>query len=101
MLPSLFLDIQPPVIVGCPGDRNILTSDLYSRQYWSEPSITDPHGKMVHVTKNYQKSVFEFPWGEFTVQYSAVKPSNGLRAECKFNISVKRKCKNGMISDLW
>ncbi|XP_060568382.1 sushi, von Willebrand factor type A, EGF and pentraxin domain-containing protein 1-like [Ruditapes philippinarum] len=83
------IDVQPPIVQGCPADRNIVTSDLTSRQNWSEPNITDPHGTQVVITKNYQKSEFVFPWGEFTIQYSAVKPSNGLRAECKFNISVK------------
>lgn len=87
-------DIQPPVVATCPSDRHILTSDMTSKQTWSEPNITDPLGKDVRITKNYQKSSFEFPWGEYTIQYSAVKPSNGLTAECTFNISVKRKLAN-------
>ncbi|XP_053381798.1 sushi, nidogen and EGF-like domain-containing protein 1 [Mercenaria mercenaria] len=86
------VDIQPPVVEGCPVDRNIMTSNLTSRQTWSEPKITDPHGTNVSVTKNYQTNSFEFPWGEFTIQYSAVKISNGLKAECKFTISVTRAC---------
>lgn len=84
-------DIQPPVVAGCPTNRYILTSDMTSKQTWSEPTITDPLGQEVQVTQNYQKSSFDFPWGEYTIQYSAVKPSNGLRAECTFNVSVKRK----------
>ena len=76
---------------GCPADRNIVTSNLTSTQIWTKPNITDPHGKPVTITTNYQKSEFTFPWGEFTVQYSAVKPANGLRVECLFKISVKRK----------
>lgn len=83
------VDIQPPVVSGCPADRNILTSNLTNIQSWIEPNITDPHGTKVHITKNYVKSSYEFPWGEFTILYTGVKPSNGLRAECKFNITVK------------
>lgn len=85
------LDIQPPVVSRCPTDRHVLTSNMTSFQTWNEPSFSDPHGLEIKITKNYLTTSFEFPWGEFTVQYSALKPSNGMKAECLFNISVKRK----------
>lgn len=98
------VDIQPPVITGCSEDIKVNTNNMTSHQSWEEPNITDPHGGEVSITKNYMESVFEFPWGEHTVQYHAIKSSNGLSAECTFNISVKPfPCKtldppvNGMV----
>ena len=76
---------------GCPTDVDVLTSNLTSLQSWNEPIFTDPLGFYITVTTNYPTPTYEFPWGEFTVQYSAVKPSNGLRTECTFNITIKRK----------
>jgi hypothetical protein len=77
--------------MGCPEDRMIITENMKTLQTWDEPVFEDPHGTPVHVTKNYQTNSHEFPWGEFYIQFTAVKPSNGYRTECKFKISVKRK----------
>jgi len=52
--------------------------------------FTDPHGFNISVTSNYEESEYEFPWGEFVVQYHAVKPSNGMTTECSFTRAVKR-----------
>lgn len=83
------VDIQPPVVSGCPADRNLQVVNITTLQSWTEPNIYDPHGTRVYITKNYVNSSYEFPWGEYTVSYNGVKPSNGLRAECKFKISIK------------
>ncbi|XP_060571632.1 sushi, von Willebrand factor type A, EGF and pentraxin domain-containing protein 1-like isoform X2 [Ruditapes philippinarum] len=89
------VDIQPPVVMRCPGDRMIITENMTSLQTWHEPVFEDPHGTPVHITKNYQTNSHEFPWGEFYIHFAAVKPSNGYRTECKFKISVKpRPCKD-------
>ncbi|XP_060571633.1 sushi, von Willebrand factor type A, EGF and pentraxin domain-containing protein 1-like [Ruditapes philippinarum] len=89
------VDIQPPVVMGCPEDRMIITENMKTLQTWDEPVFEDPHGTPVHVTKNYQTNSHEFPWGEFYIQFVAVKPSNGYRTECKFKISVKpHPCKD-------
>ena len=74
----------------CPANVDVLTSNQTSSQSWTEPMFTDPHGFDVLVTTNYPTPTYEFPWGEFAVQYTAVKPSNGLRRECVFNITIKR-----------
>ncbi|XP_060571634.1 sushi, von Willebrand factor type A, EGF and pentraxin domain-containing protein 1-like [Ruditapes philippinarum] len=83
------IDIQPPVVKGCPEDRMIITENMTSLQTWDEPVFEDPHGTSVHVTNNYPTNSHEFPWGEFYIHFTAVKPSNGFRTECKFKISVK------------
>lgn len=83
------VDIQPPVVSDCPLDRNIRVSSITTLQSWTEPNIYDPHGTRIYITKNYVNSSNEFPWGDYMISYNAVKPSNGLEAECKFKISVK------------
>lgn len=86
-----FPDIQPVIVTGCPNNIEAFVSNMTSFQTWTEPTFYDPHGSDVVVSMNYPESRSEFPWGVFSVQYSAVKPSNGLSSECTFNVSVKRK----------
>ena len=31
------------------------------------------------------------PWGDYTIQYAAIKANNGMQTECTFQISVYRK----------
>ncbi|KAH3752975.1 hypothetical protein DPMN_187602 [Dreissena polymorpha] len=83
------IDIQPPVMQGCEADREVFVSNMTSVQTWGVPVFLDPHGFEVVVTSNYRSNSFEFPWGVHTVQYAAVKSSNGLTAECTFNIRIK------------
>ncbi|KAH3713149.1 neurogenic locus notch homolog protein 3-like [Dreissena polymorpha] len=83
------IDIQPPVVTGCPKHKTTNVTSMTSNQTWTEPVFKDPHGFNVTVSKNYPLSSYEFPWGVHTVQYTAVKPSNGLSAECTFVITVK------------
>ncbi|XP_052260173.1 fibropellin-3-like [Dreissena polymorpha] len=83
------IDIQPPVMQGCPVDREVFVSNMTSVQTWGVPVFLDPHGFEVVVTSNFRSNSFEFPWGVHTVQYAAVKPSNGLTAECTFTIRIK------------
>lgn len=85
-----FADIQAPVVANCPSDKHITTSNMTHTLTWTEPKFSDPHGREVTVSKNYQNNTFDFPWGEFTVQYTAVKPFNGLTESCLFKVSVKR-----------
>lgn len=83
------MDNQAPIVHGCPENRTILTANMKSFQTWEVPNITDPHQEQLEITTNYRNNSYEFPWGNFIVQYHAVKPSNGLTAECTFAISVK------------
>lgn len=53
--------------------------------------FTDPFGNSIDITANYPQAEFDFPWGDFVVQYLAVKVNNGLPAECTFNVSIRRK----------
>jgi len=82
--------VQPPLITGCPTDRLIHVTDLSRYEEWTAPEFSDPHGFNISVSSNYEESEYEFPWGEFVVQYHAVKPSNGMATECSFTIAVKR-----------
>ncbi|WAR06503.1 SNED1-like protein [Mya arenaria] len=65
------IDIQSPELDACPDDRTIIVSQMTSTQTWMEPTFYDPHGFEVKVTKNYPISTYEFPWGVYTVQYTA------------------------------
>ena len=90
-MPCFGPDVQPPVMTGCPVDRLVHVTELTRNVSWTAPGFSDPHGFNISVTSNYKESDYEFPWGEFVVQYSAVKPSNGMTAECNFTIAVKRR----------
>ncbi|XP_052070060.1 fibropellin-3-like isoform X3 [Mytilus californianus] len=83
------VDIQPPVMTNCSSDKYITTSKLTDLVEWQIPSFTDPHNFPIDVTANYLSNEFTFPWGDFNVSYSAVKPSNGLRTNCLFGISLR------------
>ncbi|XP_078327154.1 E-selectin-like isoform X2 [Crassostrea virginica] len=83
-------DIQPPVMSDCQNSETILTSQPEAIASWRIPSFHDPMGNPLSVFTNYPSSnSSSFPWGDFTVQYSALKLSNGLREECNFTISVR------------
>ncbi|XP_069125355.1 protein eyes shut-like [Argopecten irradians] len=84
-------DIQPPVMTDCPSNIKMNVSKPTVRVNWTIPTFTDPMKTTLKKTHNYPSNHWEFPWGDYTVQYSAVKPSNGLRTECVFNITVRRK----------
>ncbi|WAQ94731.1 SNED1-like protein [Mya arenaria] len=87
-------DIQPPIYDHCPTNKAILVTTMTTNQTWTEPVFTDPHGFGIEISKNYQNSSFEFPWGKFAIQYIATKPSNGMTKECTFWITVTpHQCK--------
>lgn len=87
----LFADIQRPVVSHCPRDIILNATERTLQVNWTEPDISDPFGNTVQVTKNYAHPTFTFPWGDFTVQYHGTKISNGLSAECTFQINIRRK----------
>lgn len=76
---------------NCSSDQSFTTDSLTTRYDWQVPEFSDPHNFDVVVTSNYPSNVFTFPWGDFSVSYSAVKPSNGLDSQCLFEIKVRRK----------
>ncbi|XP_048776989.2 sushi, von Willebrand factor type A, EGF and pentraxin domain-containing protein 1-like isoform X2 [Ostrea edulis] len=82
-------DIQPPVMTGCQNSETILTTQPEAFASWNIPSFQDPMGRQLIVSSNYPTNSTSFPWGDFTVQYSALKPSNGLRTECNFTLSIR------------
>ncbi|KAL4218697.1 hypothetical protein ACF0H5_021285 [Mactra antiquata] len=82
-------DIQPPVVVNCSSNISINATKRTVRFDWTSPSFYDPLGNHLDIVSNYPTPSFVFPWGDFTAQYVATKPSNGLSAECAFNISVR------------
>ncbi|XP_078316770.1 sushi repeat-containing protein SRPX-like [Crassostrea virginica] len=82
-------DNQPPEVTGCPNDIDKNSTEEIMFLNWTAPSFFDPVGKPIIVTTNYPTHSFEFPWGDFKVQYVALKPSNGLRKECTFNLKIR------------
>ncbi|KAK3086698.1 hypothetical protein FSP39_022139 [Pinctada imbricata] len=87
-------DVQPPLVENCSKDKFVYSHLPITKISWPTPNFTDPLGNNVKVTSNYQQNEYDFPWGDFTVQYTALKPSNGLRTECTFNITVRpHQCK--------
>ncbi|XP_060063504.1 neurogenic locus notch homolog protein 1-like [Ylistrum balloti] len=82
-------DIQPPVMTDCPTNMNLFVSKPTVSINWSIPIFTDPMGTDLKVTNNYPINHWSFHWGDFTVQYSALKRTNGLSTECIFNITIR------------
>ncbi|CAC5361885.1 unnamed protein product [Mytilus coruscus] len=82
------VDILPPVLTNCSSDKYITISKLTDLVEWQIPSFTDSHNFRIDVTANYLTNEFTFPWGDFNVSYSAVKPSNGLSTDCLFGVSL-------------
>lgn len=82
-------DIQPPVMSGCPSNMTRLTSELITYLNWTAPSFSDPVQQNFTVSSNYPENSYEFPWGDFTVQYVALKPSNGMRKTCVFSWKIR------------
>ncbi|XP_071080917.1 sushi, nidogen and EGF-like domain-containing protein 1 [Haliotis cracherodii] len=88
------VDIQAPVADQCPSSVRVTTSSREMNYTWTAPDFSDPHGNPVKTSSNYDSydsNTFTFPWGDFTVLYTAVKPSNGLQTNCSFTISVRPK----------
>lgn len=85
------IDIQPPVMADCPSDIAVFSKEPTVFVNWTTPSFHDPLGTNIQVTTNYPAGSGTFPWGDFIAQYVALKPSNGLRTECTFNITIRRK----------
>lgn len=85
------IDVQPPVMSNCSKDMHILTSDLTKSVKWTIPDFTDPHNTSLLITKNYVINNWTFPWGDYNISYSALKPMNGLVTECLFEIKIRRK----------
>lgn len=82
-------DIQPPVMTDCPRDIAVFSKEPTVFVNWTTPSFFDPLGTNIQVTTNYPAGSGTFPWGDFIAQYVALKPSNGLRTECTFNITIR------------
>ena len=75
----------------CPGDILVNATDRTAFINWTEPGFSDPLGNTIDITTNYPTPGFVFPWGDFTVQYTATKTNNGLSTECIFQVRVRRK----------
>ena len=78
-------------MTDCPSSIAVNATDTTKYVSWTEPSFIDPFGNDLDITNNYPSPSYDFPWGDFTVQYTATKLNNGLQQECVFNISVRRK----------
>ncbi|KAL3870956.1 hypothetical protein ACJMK2_038981 [Sinanodonta woodiana] len=92
------VDIQPPVVNGCSGNMFEFVSKLSREVTWLAPTFTDPMGTSLIIQSNYDNNSYEFPWGDFTVQYTATKPSNGLVSDCVFNISIRPNPCNDLVA---
>ncbi|XP_067654627.1 P-selectin-like [Haliotis asinina] len=82
------LDLAPEV-VSCPNNKNITTPDRTVQYKWEVPKFKDAAGEKLQIEANYPGNEFRFPWGNRTIQYTAVKKSNGQTAVCEFSIDVK------------
>ncbi|XP_046369056.2 sushi, von Willebrand factor type A, EGF and pentraxin domain-containing protein 1-like [Haliotis rufescens] len=82
------LDLAPEV-ESCPPSKNITTPDRTVLYKWDLPKFKDAAGEQLQIEANYPSNEFRFPWGNRTIQYTAIKKSNGQRAICEFSIDVR------------
>lgn len=88
-------DIQPPDLEYCPTNIRVSSSSQLMFINWTEPKFRDPADYDLDVTANYPTNGSTFTWGDYTVVYNALKPFNGLRTTCSFNITVRpHSCQN-------
>ncbi|KAL3870938.1 hypothetical protein ACJMK2_038966 [Sinanodonta woodiana] len=83
------LDIQPAVFQDCPASIIKHTSTPTANVIWTAPLYSDPLGRNLTLFSNYPRNNWEFPWGDFTVQYNVLKTSNGLWTNCTFPLKVR------------
>ncbi|XP_019616508.1 PREDICTED: sushi repeat-containing protein SRPX2-like [Branchiostoma belcheri] len=81
-------DISPPLIDFCPPGQNITAVENRETVTWQPPIFSDFRNETVNVISNYANNEEIFPWGQYVIQYTATKPSNGLRSSCEFTIRV-------------
>ena len=86
-------DILPPAYDACPENITEYTTSHMLTVEWTAPNFFDPHGesKVRIIAQNYPSPSTTLPWGEYVMQYVAVKERNGLTTECSFTTSVYRK----------
>ncbi|KAH3782518.1 hypothetical protein DPMN_160435 [Dreissena polymorpha] len=82
-------DKQPPIASNCSNNIRVNATERSQFVYWTEPTFFDPMGSELHLVSNYETPSHTFPWGDFTIHYSATKIKNALRTECAFNITVR------------
>ncbi|XP_062584734.1 sushi, von Willebrand factor type A, EGF and pentraxin domain-containing protein 1-like isoform X2 [Saccostrea cucullata] len=82
-------DIQPPLVQNCPAEIRHTSPSRHVDVFWKAPHFYDPFNNTVIVTTNYPDHGSTFLWGDYVARYHAFKPSNGLRANCTFNITVR------------
>ncbi|XP_041371279.1 neurogenic locus notch homolog protein 1-like [Gigantopelta aegis] len=82
-------DIQPPVVNDCMDNFTSYVTTAKVTVEWTVPVFTDPMGSEIKVISNYPRNNSEFPWGDFTVQYTATKLLNAKQTECTFVVSVR------------
>ncbi|XP_062584885.1 protein jagged-1-like isoform X2 [Saccostrea cucullata] len=82
-------DIQPPVMKNCPNDMFLYSTKPTIFANWTAPTFHDPVGTIIDITSNYPHDSWVFPWGDYVAQYVALKPTNGLRTLCQFNITIR------------
>ncbi|KAH3852651.1 hypothetical protein DPMN_095164 [Dreissena polymorpha] len=83
------LDVQPPQVANCSKSVRVNATERTHKVAWLQPVFSDPMNTELQLVSNYEIPSYTFPWGDFTVQYSATKLRNGLRTECVFNITVR------------
>jgi hypothetical protein len=85
------IDIQPPVVDGCPENVELNATQSTALYTWTDPVFTDPMGTELNITSSHATSTYRFPWGDHIVSYMATKLLNGLQTNCSFNVKVRRK----------
>lgn len=76
---------------NCPNNMTQFSAEPVTYINWTAPTFVDPVGKAIRISTNYPQNSYNFPWGDFRVQYVALKPSNGMRTSCEFSLKIRRR----------
>ncbi|XP_011663142.2 sushi, von Willebrand factor type A, EGF and pentraxin domain-containing protein 1 [Strongylocentrotus purpuratus] len=81
-------DEIPPVVVFCPADIHVNTSEVLTEVTWEIPVFEEVTGDDLLITSNHDNHMATFPWGEHVVSYLASNTDNGKTVGCDFSVSV-------------
>ncbi|XP_072179385.1 uncharacterized protein [Diadema setosum] len=78
-----------PVLVYCPPDQSLLSSEQTTTVSWDAPIFEEVTGDELSISSAYDNHTGDFMYGDHLVEYTATNTDNGRATTCSFTISVQ------------
>ncbi|XP_061181064.1 uncharacterized protein LOC133189681 [Saccostrea echinata] len=82
---SIQIDKSPPLVINCPSDFRVVSSQRLSLVNWTEPDFYDDMG-VVNIIQTHRSGEV-LAYGEYVVMYVAFDAANNT-ANCTFRVAV-------------